>query len=424
MRFASKQRKSIDRRFTGAQVRPAMIIAVVILTALMITPVRSTAADAELKPGDRVGPENWQRIQGMVGENFLNRVKQGHTLEIKAPKVYRPLKEYVEATEKYSGRVSLGANGELSNYVAGQPFPKVSTSDPEIGQKLAWNFFWRWLGDDYKTGGAVKGGKIIRAAIEKNGAERRADLVSYFLFPRTRYTTDPRPAIPGYEHINYMQLRVDSYPRDAAGTTTLEIRYDDPKRADDLYIYIPSIRRIRRATTTQRCQTLAPSEFNLDDINSFNGKITDFNYKLLGEKKVLANLSQEKFPFDRKPGDYLPLSEKWEVVDTYVLEITPKDPNYCYPRKLLHLNKLTFDTHWTLMWDKRGDYWKEQFGMFTPVKLADGREVWSVGDVTIVNVQNGRSTIVSATRAYNQGYPASMFSLATLETVMRGGSIE
>ena len=72
-------------------------------------------------------------------------------------------------------------------------------------------------------------------------------------------------------------------------------------------------------------------------------------------------------------------------------EITPKDPNYCYPRKVLHLNKVTFDTHWTLMWDKRGDYWKEQFGFFTPVKLADGREVWSVGDVAIVNVQNGRS---------------------------------
>ena len=51
------------------------------------------------------------------------------------------------------------------------------------------------------------------------------------------------------------------------------------------------------------------------------------------------------------------------------------------------------------MGPKRGEYWKEQFGFFTPVKLADGREVWSVGDVVIVNVQNGRSTIVTATRA-------------------------
>lgn len=395
-----------------------------VLIACLLAAPAANAADAELKPGDTIGPNNWQRIEGMVGENFLNRIKKGHSIQIKPPKLYQPLKEYAAATEKYSPNVRLGPNGELQGYVAGQPFPKLDLSDPQIGQKLAWNFFWRWLGDDYKTGGAVKGGKIIRAAIERDGAERRADLVSYFLFPRTRYMLDPKPVIPGYEHIDYMQLRVDSYPRDAAGTTTLEIRYADPKRADDLYIYIPSIRRIRRATTTQRCQTLAPSEFNLDDINSFNGKITDFNYKFLGEKKMLANLSQERLPFNRKSGDYLPLDEKWEVVDTYVLEITPKDSNYCYPRKLLHLNKMTFDTHWTLIWDKRGEYWKEQFGNFTPVKLPDGREAWSVADVVIVNVQNGRSTIVTATRAYNNAYPASMFSLATLESIMRGGSIE
>ena len=395
-----------------------------LLIACLLAATAANAADAELKPGDTIGPNNWQRIEGMVGENFLNRVKKGHTIQIKSPKTYQPLKEYAAATEKYSPNVRLGPNGELLGYVAGQPFPKLDLSDAQIGQKLAWNFFWRWLGDDYKTGGAVKGGKIIRSAIERDGAERRADLVSYFLFPRTRYMLDPKPVIPGYEHIDYMQLRVDSYPRDAAGTTTLEIRYADPKRADDLYIYIPSIRRIRRASTTQRCQTLAPSEFNLDDINSFNGKITDFNYKFLGEKKMLANLSQERLPFNRKSGDYLPLDEKWEVVDTYVLEITPKDSNYCYPRKLLHLNKMTFDTHWTLIWDKRGEYWKEQFGNFTPVKLPDGREAWSVADVVIVNVQNGRSTIVTATRAYNNAYPASMFSLATLESIMRGGSIE
>jgi hypothetical protein len=396
----------------------------VIFLWLIILVARVAGAEPDIKPGDTIGPQNWQRVQGMVGENLLNRIKGGYTIQIKAPKTYRPLKEYLDATEKYSGKVALGPNGELLNYVAGQPFPKFDPRDPQVGQKLAWNFFYRWLGDDYKTGGAVKGGKIIRSAIEKDGAERRADLVSYFIFPSTRYSSNPKPVIPGYEHIDYMQLRVDSYPRDASGTTTLEIRYKDPHRADDLYIYIPSIRRIRRATTTQRCQTLAPSEFNLDDINSFNGKITDFNYKYLGDKKMLVNISQEHLPFARKPGDYLPLNEKWEVVDTYVVEITPKDADYCYPKKVLHLNKVTFDTHWTLIWDKRGEYWKEQFGFFTPVKLADGREAWSVGDVVIHNVQNSRTSIVTATRAYNQGYSASMFSLATLQSVMRGGSIE
>jgi hypothetical protein len=191
-----------------------------------------------------------------------------------------------------------------------------------------------------------------------------------------------------------------------------------------LYIYIPSIRRIRRATTTQRCQTLAPSEFNLDDINSFNGKITDFNYKYLGEKKMLANFGQEHIPYHRKKGDYLPLDEKWEVRDTYALEITPKDPNYCYPRKVIHIDKVITDTPWTLIWDKKGEYWKEQFGHVTPVKLPNGREVWSVGTVAIVNVQNGRSTMVTAVRAYQRGNTASMWSLATLQRIMRGGTVE
>jgi hypothetical protein len=417
MKTTAQRKGLIDREAAAA------CLLVCLFVLLPQAPI-AHAAETDLRSGDTIGPQNWQRAQGMVGENLLNRIKSGYTLQIKPTKTYRPLKEYIEATEKYSGKIRLGPNGELLNYVAGQPFPKLDSNDPQIGQKLAWNFFYRWLGDDYKTGGAVKGGKIIRAAIEKDGSERRADLVSYFMFPSTRYSSNPKPSFPGYEHVDFMQLRVDSYPRDASGTTTLEIRYKDPGRADDLYIYLPSIRRIRRATTTQRCQTLAPSEFNLDDINSFNGKITDFNYKYLGDKKILANISQENLPFARKPGDYLPLNEKWEVVDTYVLEITPKDSSYCYPKKILHLNKVTFDTHWTLIWDKRGEYWKEQFGFFTPVKLADGREVWSVGDVVIVNVQNGRSTIVTAARAYNQGYPPTMFSLGTLQSIMRGGSIE
>lgn len=394
------------------------------LSALLISHSAQTwAAEADVKPGETIGPNNWQRVQGMVGENLLNRIKGGYSVQIKEPKVYKPIKEYVEATEKYSKNVKLGSNGELLNYVAGLPFPNLDRSDSQAGQKLAWNFFWRWLGDDYKTGGSTKGGKIIRYAIEKDGSERRADLVSYFIFPRTRYMLDPKPAIPGYEHIDYMQLRIDSYPRDAA-STTLEIRYDDPKRADDLYIYLPSIRRIRRATTTQRCQTLAPSEYVLDDINSHNGKITDFNYKLLGESKMLANMSQEHEPYHRKQGDYLPIDEKWEVVDTYVLEVTAKDPSYCYGKKILHINKMTYDNVWSYIYDRKGEYFKEFWGFFKPVNLPDRREVWSVGDVTILNVQNGRSTVVTATRAYNRGYPVSMFSLATLQRLQRGESIE
>jgi hypothetical protein len=57
--------------------------------ALLSVASISCAAEADLKPGDTIGPQNWQRAQGMVGENFLNRIKQGHTIQIKAPEIYR-----------------------------------------------------------------------------------------------------------------------------------------------------------------------------------------------------------------------------------------------------------------------------------------------------------------------------------------------
>jgi hypothetical protein len=381
------------------------------------------AADANIKPGDTIGPHNWQKVQGMVGENLLNRIKQGYTFKIKESKAIKPPKEYWEATERYSGRVRLGTDGDILNYVAGLPFPNFDPTDPQAGLKLAWNFYWRWVGDDAREGGGTKTGKIIRDIIERNGSERRADVIHHFIRTRGRVTLEPKPNLSGYEHVDWMQIRADEYPRDTAGTTTLEIRYADRNRQDDLYIYVPSIRRVRRAPPIQRCGTLAPSEFNFDDIKSFNGKMTDFNYKFLGERKMLANFSQVHLPFNRVKGDYLPLDEAWEIQPAYVLEITPKDSNYCYPRKILYLDPSYFETFWTVIWDGQGNYWKEQFAFRTPANLSDGQPILSIGTVVMTNVQNGRSTLVTSTRSYNQGYQPSLFTLATLQTVMRGGAI-
>jgi hypothetical protein len=381
------------------------------------------AAEVDLKPGETIGPENWPKVKGMVGENLLNRIKQGYTFQIKQGRSIGFPKEYNAATARYFNEVKLGPNGELFNYVAGLPFPDVHFSDPEVGLKMAWNFYWRWIGDDSRTGGGTPEGKIIRYAIERDGSERRADVLHHTLKTRGRVTLDSKPLLTGYEHIDWMQLRADEYPRDTAGTTTLEIRYADPKREDDLYIYVPSIRRVRRAPPIQRCATIAPSEFNFDDINSFGAKITDFNYRFLGRFKMLGNLAQEQIPFRRKSGDYLPLKESWEIVETYGLEITPKDQSYCYPRKVIYFDTQNFEALWTMIWDGRGNYWKEQFALRSRVNLPDGQSALSVGSVIIVNVKNGRSTLVDAVRAYNQGYQPSLFTLATLQTVMRGGAI-
>ena len=51
---------------------------------LLGSPSVAPAAEADLKVGETIGPQNWQKIQGMVGENLLNRVKAGYTMQIKS----------------------------------------------------------------------------------------------------------------------------------------------------------------------------------------------------------------------------------------------------------------------------------------------------------------------------------------------------
>jgi hypothetical protein len=404
--------------------RSVLLLICALAGALGFTPpIAIHASEVELKPGDVVGPHNWERVKGMVGENLLNRIKQGHTFKIKQSRSVGIPEEYTAATRRYSGQVKLNSNGELLNYVAGRPFPDIDLNDPQVALKMVWNFYWRWLGDDFKTGGGTAERKIVRYAIERDGSERRADVIHHSIKTRGRVHLDEKPVIHGYEHIDWMQLRADEYPRDTAGTTTLEIRYADPKREDDLYVYVPSIRRVRRAPPVQRCATIAPSEFNFDDLNNFNAKISDFNYRLLGRFKMLGNFSQARIPFERKAGDYLPLNESWEIVDAYGIEITPKNPNYCYPRKNIFLDTKHFEVFWNMVYDSNGNYWKEHFASRTVVILPDGRETASVASAVIVNVKNGRSTLVDAVRSYNQGYQPTLFTLATLQTVMRGGSL-
>ena len=81
------------------------------LIFLLFQPVIIQAAEVDLKPGDTIGPNNWQKIKDMVGPNFLKRVKQGYTFQIKESKKFKPPREYVEATGKYSGGVRLGRQG-------------------------------------------------------------------------------------------------------------------------------------------------------------------------------------------------------------------------------------------------------------------------------------------------------------------------
>ena len=88
------------------------------------------AADMDLKPGDVIGPENWQRVQGMVGENLLRRIKQGYTIKIKEPRYYRPAEGISTGDGKILRRGWARSEWRASQLCRGPSIPQFSFQRP------------------------------------------------------------------------------------------------------------------------------------------------------------------------------------------------------------------------------------------------------------------------------------------------------
>jgi hypothetical protein len=71
-------------------------------------------------------------------------------------------------------------------------------------------------------------------------------------------------------------------PADVKGIGLLVFDYD--KKPDDLWIYMPAIRKTRRIVSSEKKKSFMGSEFSNADMTTSN--LDDYNYKLLGNESV------------------------------------------------------------------------------------------------------------------------------------------
>src|SRR5665647_1111812 len=69
-------------------------------------------------------------------------------------------------------------------------------------------------------------------------------------------------------------------PADVKGTTLLVYDYDN--KSDNMWIYMPALRKVRRIVSTEKGKSFMGSEFTNADMSKPND--TDFSYSLLGSE--------------------------------------------------------------------------------------------------------------------------------------------
>ena len=321
----------------------------------------ASIARADAVPGDVITEANIDKVKDFLSPGLDWCVRHGFPMRIVEAKPTTWPKAYKEATEKYSGQVKLAADGlTMTGYVAGQPFPNLDPMDPQIANKIMWNYDYNFFVTDDVD---LRNFDADTGSIQKNGpmTVERHFVLDHFrrLFWTGRLYVEPKPSMPnpnGYRRQEGLYPVLE--PFDLKGVGAIGYRYLDPGKSDDSWLYLPSLRRVRRLSTAQRSDALFGQDTDVDSYGGYSGQIAWMDWKYLGEREMLVAAHAEHVPVKWDEKVDWAFNEGWEKRKMYVVEGISKLPQYAFSKRVLFMDKEAWGIPYSDMYDRGGELWK------------------------------------------------------------------
>jgi hypothetical protein len=344
------------------------------------------SAFAEEPPAPLVDATNVATVGDLLPDSVRRWVERGDFVLRLGELRFEPRWDasFVAASEKNRGRYRLDENrnvldadsGVRPSFLFGFPFPEIDPNDPDAGAKVMWN---RWFGVHKRS--------QIRFPLRIHVVGRRGLVrtVGSRLETLAFYGREGAP-LENPERTEWREIVRLVSPTYLEGTTTLTWRFFD-ERSDNVWLYVPLIRRIRQATSTNRSDALAGSDVVLDDGLVWAGKNQSFTWKLVGERELLVPTATldpqplhagtawengtewrtgEDFTGVRwgwqtegwRGAPWAPVNDWWVERPVWVVEGRSRDPYYAYGRQLFYLDRDTFHAYYKVIDTPAGEYWK------------------------------------------------------------------
>jgi outer membrane lipoprotein-sorting protein len=155
-------------------------------------------------------------------------------------------------------------------------------------------------------------------------------------------------------------LTIFKSPRDIKGTAFLSFTH--PTTADDQWLYLPALKRVKRISSHNKSGPFMGSEFAYEDISS--QEVEKYTYKFIRDEKVAG------FP-------------------GHVIERYPVDKNSGYTKQIVWLDTKDYKVHKIEFYDRKGAKLKTLMMENYKKYLTD---TWRPLKMSVVNHLNGKST--------------------------------
>lgn len=405
-----------------------LVFVAILCGVAAVSYAETPASQATIPVGTVINSANWRQYRQFMSEGLAALFEGSHfwklpkevSIEV-GPTISIPLpKKYLEDTEKYSGQVRLvrlPSGGYIpKNYVAGIPFPKPFEGEPAlIGQKIFWNSYYRYQPRVQWAPGysyALDRYGNMTQTTEENTVISQLAFLSDVDFPQN---------VPDAGPYYFARYTEQVAPEQGKYSAILDLTPSDPTALDELYEYVPTLRKSLRLSQAARCAPVFGSDYLIDDENDGPPGLPQlFEIRYLGERKILALAHAEPAAFDstETPAQLddryyhngskglipfpKPAMGKWELRDAYVISLKRLPQyakGYCYGDRVLYIDKENyFGAGAVDLYSPSGDLFKAQLVFLYPAPIPGTRNdvaEFLSGPYTglLVNFKNKHATI-------------------------------
>ncbi len=309
--------------------------------------------------GKRIGKHNVQSIAPYLPDSYVSIYREpgkwgapseGFFFTITPYRRIVMTKGMRQATNTYAPQVVMDSRGALPRYaeIAGMPFPS-----PSSGLQIAWNFDFNTHGDacSYTRVGT---NIIPTVKTEKVGIQD-----AWELFWIHRVDVPPKPAFQknpkGISRSTFYHMHS---PPEFKNTRMFNLRFIDPQKSDNAYMWYSTFRRIQRISNAHRTDAIDGTDLIYDDEYMWDGQILRNTYSLKGRREMLCARHVSIDNATRQKGQAILNNIVRERLNTYVVEVTSRDPSYIYGKRIWYVDPETYLIMWTEIYDSTMRFWK------------------------------------------------------------------
>jgi len=259
--------------------------------------------------------------------------------------------------------------------------PKADMAADEIMQIKYFNKY-SLFAHDYQSIGDV-------VFIEKGGSKRNRR------FSRQRIILGRAS-----DDVSYKDLIMFTQPTSVKGLATLTWNYMKPTRDQDVWLWLPSLRKIRKVSAGQADDSFMGGDFTVEEITT--RRFSDETYKLLGEENFKGYTSF----YDGK------VYHKDEPC--FVIEATPKRKPWYYSKRVTYVSKNFGGNILDEIYDPNGKLYRTLFRGWIIMDV-NGKEYPAQNRVEGQDLRTGHKTVIIFDEIkFDQGLSEDIFTQKTL----------